>query len=181
MVSNYLNKSFGGTTASEEEWVDPSSAPGNDEVKLHAIRVRADEGDPSSPLTMKTPFSIVVEYWNLRANTQLHITLHVYTEHEIVAFTTGSALDPKWGDSPMPAGLYRSVCHVPGELLNAGRHRFKVLVVKNKSSVIFQYESAVAFEIVDLDERNLSWYGREPGVVQPLLNWTTEQISNSNR
>ena len=138
-------------------------------MKLHAIRVRADEGDPSSPLTMKTPFSIVVEYWNLRANTQLHITLHVYTEHEIVAFTTGSALDPNWGDSPMPAGLYRSVCHVPGELLNAGRHRFKVLIVKNKSSVIFQYESAVAFEIVDLDERNLSWYGREPGVVQPTM------------
>jgi hypothetical protein len=50
--------------------------------------------------------------------------------------------------------------------------------VKNKSSVLFQYESAVAFEIVDLDERKLSWYGREPGVVQPVLNWTTEQLSN---
>jgi len=176
VVSNYLNKSFGGSASSEEVWPDVDSAPGNDSIRLHAIRVRADEGDASAPLTMKTPLSIEVEYWNLQPETQLHITLHVYTEHEIIAFTTGSGLDPTWSDRPMPAGLFRSACHIPGELLNAGRHRFNVLVVKNSSSVIFRFESKVTFEIVDLDERNLSWYGREPGVVQPVLNWTTEQL-----
>ncbi|MCU1268248.1 MAG: transporter related protein [Acidobacteria bacterium] len=176
VVSNYLNKSFGGTTSSEEIWPVVADAPGNDSVRLHAIRVRADQGEASAPLTMKTPFSIEIEYWNLEPDTQLHVTLHLFTEHEIVAFTTGSGLEPIWSDRPLPAGLFRSVCHVPGDLLNVGRHRFKVLVVKNKSSVIYQYESAVSFEIVDLDERDHSWYGREPGVVQPVLQWTTEQV-----
>lgn len=177
VVSNYLNKSFGGTTSSEEIWPEAADAPGNDSIRLHAIRVRADHGDASAPLTMKTPFSIEVEYWNLEPEAQLHVTLHLYTEHEIIAFTTGSGLDPTWSNRPMPAGLFRSVCHIPGELLNTGRHRFNVLVIKNQSSVLFRHESTVAFEIVDLDERNLSWYGREPGVVQPLLNWTTEQVA----
>ena len=65
VVSNYLNKSFGGTTSSEEVWPEVDAAPGNEAVRLHAIRVRADEGDAAAPLTMKTPFSIEVEYWNL--------------------------------------------------------------------------------------------------------------------
>jgi lipopolysaccharide transport system ATP-binding protein len=176
VVSNYLNKSFGSTASAEEVWPDIASAPGNDLVRLHAVRVRAQEGDAAGPLTMRTPFSIEVEYWNLSPDAQLHITLHLYTDHEIIAFTTGSALDLRWSEQLMPVGLFRSACYIPGELLNAGRHRFNVLVVKDRSSVIYRHESTVSFEIVDLDEREHSWYGREPGVVQPVLKWTTEQL-----
>src|SRR5215813_9057411 len=175
VVSNYLNKSFGGTTGSEAVWPEVEGAACDGTVRLHAIRVRSDEGDAAAPVTMKTPFSIEIEYWNLKPDVQLHITLHVYTEHEIMAFTTGSGRDSA-SDRPLPMGLFRSVCHVPGGLLNTGRHRFNVLVVKNKSNVMFTYESRVSFEIVDLDDRNLSSYGREPGVVQPVLQWTTEQL-----
>ncbi len=176
VVSNYLNKSFGGSTSLEEVWPDVESAPGNESVRLHAVRIRPAEGDASAPLTMKTPFLIDIEYWNLKPGTQLHIALHLFTEHEIIAFTTGNGLDPEWSDKPMPAGLFRSVCYVPGQLLNAGRHRFSVLVIKDGSSLMLKYESAVTFEILDLQERDLSWYGREPGVVQPILNWTTKQL-----
>jgi lipopolysaccharide transport system ATP-binding protein len=175
VVSNYLNKSFGSTASAEEVWPDIASAPGNDLVRLHAIRVRARD-DLSEPLTMKTPFSIEVEYWNLQPNAHFHITLHLYTEHEIIAFSTGSAADPTWSEQLMPEGLFRSVCNIPGELLNAGRHRFNVLVVRDRTSVIYLHESAATFEILDLEERNPGWYGREPGVVQPVLNWTTEQL-----
>jgi lipopolysaccharide transport system ATP-binding protein len=176
VVSNYLNKSFGGSSSTEEFWPDKDSAPGNDLVRLHAIRIRARDSDSSGPLTMRTPFSIEVDYWNLAPDARLHITLHLFTKHEIVAFTTGSALDPRWSDRLLPMGLFRSVCYIPGELLNSGRHRFDVLVIKDKSSVTYRYESKVNFDIVDLDERDASWYGREPGVVQPTLKWTTEQL-----
>jgi len=125
---------------------------------------------------MKTPFQIEIEYWNLLPEARLHITLHLYTEHGIIAFTTGSAFDSQWSEQPMPTGLFRSVCHIPGELLNAGGHRFDVLVVRDRSSVIYHYESTVTFEIVDREAREMSFYGREPGVVQPLLTWTTEHL-----
>jgi lipopolysaccharide transport system ATP-binding protein len=176
VVSNYLNKSFGGSASAEEVWPDASLAPGNDSVRLHAIRVRAEGQDPSEPLTMKTPFRIEIEYWNFIPDAQLHITLHLYTEHEIVAFTTGSGIDQEWAERRLPTGLFRSVCHVPGHLMNAGRHRFNVLVIKDKSSLLLKHESEVTFEILDLEERDLSWYGREPGVVQPVLKWNSEQL-----
>ncbi len=176
VVSNYLNHSFGHGASLEEAWSDVKTAPGNDSVRLHRIKVAAV--DPSAAqLTTKMPFSIAVEYWNLEPDAKLHITLHLYTEHEVIAFTTGSASgEPELAGRPMPVGLYRSTCHLPGDLLNVGRHRFKVLVIKDLSSVLYQHESDVTFEILDMEEREISTYGREPGVVKPVLKWNTKQI-----
>ncbi len=176
VVSNYLNHLFGHGGSLEETWSDVNTAPGNESVRLHRIRIAAV--DPSSEhLTTKTRFTIAVEYWNLQPSAKLHVTLHLYTEHEVIAFTTGSASgEPKSAGRPMPAGLYCSTCHVPGDLLNVGRHRFKVLIIKDLSSVLYQQESNVTFEILDVEEREISTYGREPGVVKPALKWHTEQI-----
>jgi lipopolysaccharide transport system ATP-binding protein len=173
IIARYLAESGNGTGAPMEEWKKLSDAPGNDIVRLHAVRVRAQEGYPSSPLTMDTPILIEVEYWNLIPESHLHITLHLYTEEGLVAFATGSLTDPVWSQKPMPSGLFRSVCCIPAGLLNSGRHRFVVLAVKDKSSVIYSHESAVSFDIADMRERQGAWFGKEPGVVQPILEWRT--------
>jgi lipopolysaccharide transport system ATP-binding protein len=176
VVRNYLNHSFGNEVLAEEIWPDIEMAPGNNSVRLHRVRVRPID-EVSSHLTTRTPFFIDVEYWNLQADAKLNITLHLYTQQEVIAFTTGSGSgDPEWSGRPMPAGLFRSTCYMPGDLLNVGRHRFKVLVIKDLSSVVYQHESAVTFEIFDLEERVLSQYAREPGVVKPNLKWKTEQV-----
>jgi lipopolysaccharide transport system ATP-binding protein len=179
VISEYLHQSFAGSAADEENWPDIACAPGNDSVRLHALRVRAEQGNPGEPLTMKTPLAIEVEYWNLLPDAQLNITLHLYTENGIMAFSTGNGNAPDWQDRRIPVGLFRSVCHVPGDLLNAGRHRFVVLVVRDRASVIYQHDSALSFEILDLGGREVGWYGREPGIVQPALNWTTENIGET--
>ncbi len=176
VVTNYLTESGNATTSLEEVWDRPETAPGNDIVRLHSISVRPEKGQPSDPLTMKTPFLVEVEYWNLLPGAHLHITLHLYTEQGLIAFSTGSCLDPAWSNKLMPAGLYRSVCYFPGDLLNSGRHRFNVLVVKDTSTVIYTHESAASFDILDLEERQGTWHGKEPGVVQPTLRWSTQYL-----
>ncbi len=176
VIADYFKSSAVMTDISEEVWTDLSSAPGNDIVRLHRIRVRPPDEATSEPLSMKKPFLIDVEYWNLQPDTELHIALHLYTDQEVIAFTTGSALDSPWRDCGMPAGLFRSTCFVPGELLNSGRHRFSVYVVKDKSLVIYEHRSVVSFDVVDLRERKGSWFGREAGVVHPSLRWTTSQM-----
>lgn len=123
---------------------------------------------------MQTPFGVEVEYWNLIPDAQLHITLHLYTEQDIIAFTTGGGLDPEWRKQRMKPGLYRTVCEFPGDLLNSGRHHFAILVVKDRSTVIHRYESSVIFDVLDVRARPNGWYGKEPGVVQPALKWSTE-------
>lgn len=175
VVTRYLGKSLQGVDSTEECWEDIEEAPGEDTIRLHRVTVRRRDGDGRAPLTMQTPFQVEVEFWNLQPDVQLHITLHLYTAEHVIAFTTAGV-----NDSTMPAGLYRSVCHFPGDLLNSGLHRFVILAVKNTSSVIYQHASRVPINILDLNERHGSWYGREPGVVQPKLEWTTECLSESS-
>lgn len=177
VVRNYLSHSFGNKIAEEEVWPDIETAPGNDSVRLHRVQVRSLDEVSGQHLTTRTPFAIDVEYWNLQPGANLTITLHLYTEQQVIAFTTGSGSgDPEWSRRELPAGLFRCTCYIPGDLLNVGRHRFNVFVIKDLSAVLYQYESAVTFEIFDLDERVVSQYYREPGVVKPNLKWKTEQV-----
>ena len=171
VAGKYLAESLNGTGSREEVWDTAAEAPGNDIVRLHRVRVRPENSHLSDSLTMETPFLVEIEYWNLLADANLNVTLHVYTEEGLVAFTTGSMKD-----SPLPVGLIRAVCYLPGNLLNSGLHRLVVLIVKDTSSVICSHESAVSFDILDLREREGTCYGREPGVVQPILKWAREYI-----
>lgn len=118
------------------------------------------------------------EFVSRQSGEELHVTLHLYTDQEVVPFTSGSAAEREWRDRPLPEGAFRTTCFVPGHLLNSGRHRFLVLIIKDLSHLILRYESHVRFDIVDLRDRKGGWLGREPGVVQPVLPWKTEFLGN---
>jgi len=175
IVTKYLAKSVKQTDLSEEGWDDMGEAPGNEMVRLHRVRVGPQDGRMADPLTMQTPFQVEVEYWNLVPGAQLNITLHLYNAEQIIAFTTGDLTQ-----GPKPAGLYRSVCHIPANLLNSGPHRFVVLVVKDSSYAIYSHESQVSCNILDVREREGAWFGKEPGVVQPVLQWETKSLGRES-
>jgi len=171
VVSQYLASSVKDLAATEEVWEEVAEAPGSDDVRLHRVRVRRQDGHPSEPISMQTPFQVEVEYWNMSANAEMHVTMHLYTAEGLIAFTTGSR-----SSGPMPRGLVRCTGYFPGDLLNSGMHRFVVLFIKNASSLSYSHESPVPINIVDLRQRDGAYFGKEPGVVQPMLNWTTEFV-----
>ena len=177
IVSNYLRSSISAVT--EQVWNDVGTAPGNDKVRLRRISVRSENGSLSEPITMETPCVIEVEFWNKLPDARLHITLHIYTEKQIVAFSTGSSRDRLWRGRALPVGLFRSSCKIPGNLLNSGLYRVVVLVVQNGSTVIYQHEDAISFDIIDIGRRQISWYGKEPGVVSPVLEWSTVYLGEN--
>jgi lipopolysaccharide transport system ATP-binding protein len=179
VVSSYLKTSFSDLTT-KQRWDDIDTAPGNQEARLHRACVRPENGTPADLITMETPFLIEVEYWNLIPSAHLHLTLQFYTEQGIVAFGSGSLHEPVWGGRPFPVGLFRSICHVPGKLLNSGMHRISLLIVKNQSSIIYRHENLLSFEVVDAAETRGAWYGKRAGVVRPMLEWTTVSVNASS-
>jgi hypothetical protein len=40
---------------------------------------------------------------------------------------------------------------------------------------------AIGFEVIDNAERKYAWYGKEPGVLNPLLPWETEYLGNRDK
>lgn len=174
VVSRYLR--MAASSRLEQRWDDPARAPGTQQVRLHEIRVRGSEQDRPHHITTEQPCTIETAYWNYVPNAVLHVTLHVYTEQGVLAFTTGSGEDSSANHGELAVGLYRSICCIPGRLLNGGLHRIVVLLVSNRARVLFRHEDALSFEVLDTGKRQLGWQGREPGAVRPHLPWITERV-----
>jgi hypothetical protein len=49
-----------------------------------------------------------------------------------------------------------------------------LLVVRNQTDVVLKLENVLSFDVADEAERRGSWYGRRPGLVAPLLDWSVE-------
>jgi len=175
VVSSYLKTSFSNLT--EQVWEDVATAPGNEMVRLHFACVRPIDGLPSD-ISIRTPFVLQFEYWNLVPETRLNLSLVFYNEQGVALFNTGPVLEPVWNGRPFPRGLFLSICYVPGDLLNDGTHRVDLYVVKDQSRVIYHHENILCFEVHDDPGLRGPWYGKTMGTVRPLLEWTTEYIDS---
>ena len=174
VISNYLKTNS--STKTEQVWKDIEQAPGNDTVRIRRIRLRPEDGTPSDAITVDTALLMEFEYWNLKSGAQLHLSLHIFNEHGVLAFNTGPANERVWHGRPFPTGLFRSVCRVPAQLLNNGTHRVHLLVVQNQGFVCFQINDALIFDVRDTQRQG--WLGEWPGAVRPNLDWTTEFLES---
>jgi len=171
VVSAYLTAHL--PTVAERRWQDPRSAPGNAHVRLHLARISPVNGQPSDPITPSTPLTVEFEYWNLRPHTRLNLSLHMYSELGVHVFATNTQSDPAWHGKPFPNGLFRSVCSIPANLLNAGSFRLELLFVRDRAELLHREETVLAFTVLPLDQDQDGWHGKWPGVVRPNLRWTT--------
>jgi lipopolysaccharide transport system ATP-binding protein len=148
-------------------WPDLKVAPGNDTVRIRKATVRlADDRTglkkDAEPITVRTPFVLEFEYWVLR-------------EDGSRAFNTFPQCEPKL----LPVGLFRTCCHIPGDLLNDGNYRVQLVVVKDQSEEVFDIEDVLVFEVHDARFADVKWHGKIRGAVRPILDWTTEPVEES--
>jgi len=161
-----------------QAWPDPQDAPGNEKVRIHGARVVDLDGAPIAMIDTRTPFSIEFSYWNLKEGAHLNLAVSLYNQEEVCVFTTTTVNEPRWHGKAFPAGLYRSVCHVPGNLLNDGSYRAVLLVVRDLANILYCHQDIVVFEVQDSAEGRGKWYGKWSGAVRPELNWSTERLSS---
>lgn len=180
IVQNYLGEGVTSETM-EKVWDDPATAPGNDQVRLRRVCVRPVDGSALDAITVQTPLMLEFEYWNLEPDARLNLSLHLYDQAGTTVFNTAPVHEPLWHGRQFPVGLFRSVCYIPGELLNDGLHRVLLLVVKDESVVIYSHKDVLAFEVNDAIERRGLWYGKWEGAVRPNLEWKTELLADAPR
>jgi lipopolysaccharide transport system ATP-binding protein len=158
----------------ERCWPDPHGAPGDDVVRLRAVRVLGPDGNPTTTVDIQQPFTIEIEYWNLRDRDPLVVTAVIRDAHGLDLFSTRDNLEPQWGNQPRPAGLYRSVCTIPGNFLNSGRITVDAAVSHRNLTTWHAWEqSAVAFDVVDTGGVRGDYQGPWPGAIRPYLQWVT--------
>lgn len=162
-----------------EEWPDPAQAPGNEVVRLRAVRVKTAAGQVADVIDIRKPMRVEIEYDILKAGHTVVAQFGFNTEDDVIAFVVNDR-DPVWYRRPRPTGRYVSTAWIPGNFLSEG-----TMIV---GGGIFSEDPwqehcdvprVVGFRVIDPgtgDTARGDVTGRWEGVVRPLLKWTTERL-----
>jgi lipopolysaccharide transport system ATP-binding protein len=173
VVAAYLQSGLG-TTASRE-WPSPGEAPGNEVVRLMAVRVKCG-GRVTSAVDIREPVALEMEYEVLEGGHVLVPNLHFFNEEGIYVFTASEVRSP-WHRRPRAVGRYVSVAWIPGNFLAEGSLIVTAAIsTMDPVRVHLRERDAVAFQVIDSfegDSARGDYGGPIPGVVRPMLEWET--------
>ncbi|MBV9848940.1 MAG: ATP-binding cassette domain-containing protein [Armatimonadetes bacterium] len=176
VVNEYLD---GATRrAAEIVFADAETAPGNENVRLAAVRVLDDEGRLADKVDISRPLSVEVEYVNMIPGTILNISTSVYGPNDVYVLASPSISDRAWYQRPHPVGRFRSRCRIPANFLNDGPYRFSVVLVENGIAVATA-DHVVSVEAVDYGSGRGTYFDVWGGVVRPSLDWETEMLGGA--
>jgi homopolymeric O-antigen transport system ATP-binding protein len=160
----------------EQVWNDIDTAPGNKNVRLRRISIQPDQEGPDQLIGITTPLRIEIEYWILAPQSLLVVACDFHTLENVNLFVTGNDSDADWHLLLVPPGLYRSTCHLPGDLFNDGSYKMGVTFY-GPSGPLYEKPQVALFTVHDLERRVVPYYGKIPGVIRPKLNWRTTPLS----
>jgi lipopolysaccharide transport system ATP-binding protein len=176
VVNAYLNAGL--AMAAVREWPDPVKAPGNDVARLWAVRVRTEDGLMTDAADIRHPVGIEVEWEVLKPGYVLVPNLAFENEEGVFLFV-GCDRDPGWRRRPRPVGRYLSTAWIPGNFLSEGTLSIGASVVTEDPFTIHcdTQDYVVSFQVIDsLDGDTVrgDYGGPMPGVIRPMLKWTTQ-------
>jgi lipopolysaccharide transport system ATP-binding protein len=174
VVASYLSSDIGTTAA--REWRDPAAAPGNKTAKLRAVRIRTTDGTITDAIDIRRPVGVEMEFEVCESGWTLTPVFDFYNEEGLLLFGALDS-DPEWRGRPRECGTYTVTAWVPGNLLTEGTVIVDAELLTTHPAVQHFYErQAVAFHVVDSmegDSARGDWGGSMPGVMRPMLRWST--------
>jgi lipopolysaccharide transport system ATP-binding protein len=177
VTSSYLLNSLKATA--ERTWSDPTTAPGDEVVRLRDIRVRTTEGVTSEAADIRRPIGIEMTYDVQIPGYCLVPKYEIFNESGLCIFST-LQLEAEWRTRPRPTGRFVSTVWIPGNYLAEGTVLVSGQVFSpNPVKSHFHVRDLIAFQVVDSldgDSARGDWEGAMPGVVRPLLEWTTTPV-----
>lgn len=174
VVSIYMDSEKG--TKAERKWPDISNAPGDEVIRLSAVRLRSENGNLADSTDIREPILVDIEYEVLQAGHELMVYFHLFNEEGTEVFTTIDN-DPDWRKRRRPEGFYRSTSLIPGNFLSEGMFYVgpTIRTIGPDKRRIW-LKDVVAFQVIDKldgDSARVDFRGDISGVVRPLLKWET--------
>lgn len=179
VANAYLNS--GVTTTAAREWPEKAGAPGDEVTRLRAVRVRSAAGAVVDSIDIREPVGIELEYDILAPGHHFLPHFGVRNEDGTMLFVAVD-LDPEWRGRKRPPGRYVSTGWVPGNFFAEGLLSIiAVIMTLGPDTARAAVEDAVAFrvrdELTNQDTARGDYPRPMPGLMRPLLRWTTRRIS----
>ena len=175
VASTYLNSGVG--TSALREWSDLHKAPGDDVVKLSAVRICTEDGEPTDAFDIRNAVVVELEYQVFESGHIIHPHFGLLNEDGTTIFVAQDC-DREWMGRKRPAGRYVSTAWIPGNLLAEGAFSVWVSIATLEPEVLrADMPDAVLFRVVDCleakDTARGAYPNAVPGLVRPLLRWET--------
>jgi lipopolysaccharide transport system ATP-binding protein len=173
VVSTHLQSCLG--TTARREYTDVEGMPGNDIVRLRAVRIVNEKGETLESVDIRKSVGIEMDFEVIKPGYILTPGYRVANEEGLIIFAADDQ-DPEWRRRPRPPGRHLSTAWIPGNFLSEGTlivsAAMRTLV---SHSLHFSEPDIVAFHVmdsVDGDSARGDYGGPIPGVIRPLLRWT---------
>ena len=164
---------------SEITWDDQMRAPGNDVIRVVAVRAFSESG-PVQPFPIDQPLHLEVDYVNLREGSRVYVAFRLKDPAGSWVLTSLNAPEASTSEdpyycAPLPNGGYRARCTIPPNVLNDIRYTLDVIIASPPPPKIFAHvKDAVGFSIFDTGQmRPAGLSGKWHGNVRLRLAWTT--------
>jgi lipopolysaccharide transport system ATP-binding protein len=177
VVSAYLRSCLG--TTAKREYADDERIPGDDIVRLHAVRIVNETGETAESVDIRKSVGIEMDFEVIQPGHVLTPGYQIANEEGLIVFTADDQ-DPEWRRRPRPTGRHLSTAWIPGNFLSEGT---LIVSATMRTSVLhkshFFEPEVVAFHVMDSldgDSARGDYAGPIPGVIRPLLRWTNRPV-----
>ena len=163
-------------------WTDPETAPGDDVVRLHSVRVLQEGSDgPSDGVDISKEIVIEITYWNFKQGARLYTCLHLCDQSgtPILSSSNHKSVpleDDPWSGAGFGCRQYRTTCRIPPNLLNDKHYTFRVILGEKPQLEHVYTEFEFGFQVHDSGLMRQEYYGEWYGCIRPRLGWATEEI-----
>ncbi len=178
MVSLYL--SADGGTKAERVWPDLLDAPGDEVIRLCAVRAKTTDGQCTGVVNISQPVCVELEYEVLQSGHEFETYFHLINGDGIGIFQSIDN-DPAWRNKAKPVGRYVSKAWIPGDLLSEGLYVINPRMYTKMPRIRrIAVDDAVGIQVIDTMDgagARVDTVGHIYGVIRPLLKWETECVS----
>jgi lipopolysaccharide transport system ATP-binding protein len=168
----------GGHDPSGRDWPE-DDAPGDESVRLRAIKLVSRQGEVKGSVKLNDTFGIQMTFDVLEEGQVLNPYFTIVSETGIDLFSTIDK-NPQFEREVRKPGRYIMTAWVPGGLLAEGTHYVRAVMRSVKRQYRpFTERDVIAFNMVDDEGIAIAsgwWEGRPGGVFRPNLDWTTEYV-----
>jgi lipopolysaccharide transport system ATP-binding protein len=172
MIERYLKLQ---TSQSGERTWPADRLPGDDRARLLAVRTRGARGEATAAVSIEEPLAVEIDYEVRQAPQHVHVVVRAFHEGHTCAFSAGNNLEAAARADALPPGRYRSVCAVPGNMLNDGTYRLDVLLFRDQKPIT--HVEALTLTVQETGYARAGFLGVWPGALRPVFQWQTARVS----
>jgi lipopolysaccharide transport system ATP-binding protein len=181
--SDVIGHYLGGDIIEEKgeiSWNDSRGAPGCEDLCCRSVRIRDSEDTITNLIDITKPFTVEVDYEVLKAGIQAGATVLLRSEDDTLVLGSPNINDTSWHGKEHPEGVFRSVCHIPGNLLNNGRYSISIILWEDYFKTCLAEFPVMHVEILDgvVGGVRQNYMGGWEGVIRPMLFWDTKYLGS---